>query len=240
MGRELVDLLWRAHPDAPAGGRRGPRPRHSLDDVVDAATALADSAGLGAVTVRDVARALGVAPMSVYTHVDSRADLVVLMADAAHTRMPRPVHGRARWRTRVERVAESNLALLRAHPWLLEVTDPRVVLGPGTIAKYDHELRAFDGTPLTDLERDAALTFVLDFTRASAPLLLPARQDDSFAAAWEASAERLGAYLGDAFPVARRVGTAAGESMGAPYSGRHAWEFGLGRVLAGLAALVER
>ena len=42
------------------------------------------------------------------------------------------------------------------------------------------------------------------------------------------------------YPLASRVGSAAGEAQGAAYDARRAYEFGLERVLAGLAALVER
>lgn len=238
MARPLIDLLWRDHPDAPTRGARGPRSRLSTGDVVTRSIVLADADGLEAVTIRAVAESLAMSPMSVYTHVNSRDDLLVLMADATHADAPLPRFGRASWRTRVRRVAEANLDLLRAHPWLLQITDDRTALGPGTIAKYDHELHAFDGTGLSDLDRDAALTFVLDFTRSSASALIRAGRHQDFADLWQEAAGPLGRYLGDAFPLARRVGGAAGEHMAAPYSPAHAWEFGLRRVTDGLAELV--
>ncbi|WP_438817363.1 hypothetical protein [Streptomyces actuosus] len=43
-----------------------------------------------------------------------------------------------------------------------------------------------------------------------------------------------------AYPTAARVGTAVGTAHGAAYSSEHAWEFGLSRVLDGLAALIDR
>lgn len=237
MSSPLIDLLWRDHPDAPQRGRRGPRSRVSTGAVVDTALGLADDEGLSAVTIRPLGEALGVSTMSVYTHVGSRDDLLVLMVDAAHARMALPALGRAGWRTRVRRVADANLALLRRRPWLLDVSDDRVVLGPGTIAKYDHELHAFDPMGLDDVNRDAALTFVLDFVRAAARAQRPDPRRDQMAAVWAESGARLAAYLGDDHPLAQRVGASAGEAMDAAYSPDHAWEFGIGRVLDGLAAL---
>jgi Tetracyclin repressor-like, C-terminal domain len=175
--------------------------------------------------------------MSVYTHVNSRDDLIVLMADTAHARMARPRFGRAGWQRRVRLVAESNLELYRAHPWLIEVGDDRTALGPGTIAKYDHELHAFDGIDLDDIVRDAALTFVLDFVRASARAQVPDPRDGELAETWSAVAPRLAAYVGDDFPLAQRVGSAAGEAMQGAYSPAEAWRFGLERVIAGLETL---
>jgi AcrR family transcriptional regulator len=239
MPRELIDLLWRDHPAAPQGGARGPRSRVTTGAVVDAARTLADAEGLAAVTVRRLGDALGVSTMSVYTHVNGRDDLLVLMADAAFARMPLPEHGKAGWRTRVRRVADMNLALYREHPWLLEIEDDRTAFGPGTIAKYDHELHALDPLPLDDVARDAALTFVLDFVRAAARAQRPDPRADEMPQIWGRWAGRLAEYLGDDYRLARRVGSAAGEAMNAPSSPAHAWEFGMARVLDSLAVAAD-
>lgn len=199
--------------------------------------AIADAEGLPAVTVRRLGEQLGASPMSVYTHVNSRDDLLVLMADAAHARMAQPRFGRRHWQARVRLVAETNLELYSTHSWLLEISDDRAVLGPGTIAKYDHELHAFDGRDLEDVVRDAALTFVLDFVRASARAQLPDPRAGELAEQWATLAPRLNAYVGDDFPLAIRVGSAAGEAMHAAYSPSHAWRFGLARVMDGLSTM---
>jgi AcrR family transcriptional regulator len=175
--------------------------------------------------------------MSVYTHVNSRDDLLVLMADAAHARMAQPVWRGADWRGRVQQVAESNLALLRAHPWLPDVVDDRTALGPGTIAKYDHELDALAPLGLAPATWDAALTFVLDFVRSSARVLRPDPRAGELAEHWPEWGARLGSYLGDDYPLARSVGAAAGEAMGGVADASLAWDFGLARVLDGLAAI---
>ncbi|HEV6955277.1 MAG TPA: TetR/AcrR family transcriptional regulator C-terminal domain-containing protein [Promicromonospora sp.] len=235
MPRELIDLLWRDHPTAPRGGTRGPRSRVTTGAVVEAASALADAEGLAAVTVRRLGETLGISTMSVYTHVNSRDDLLVLMADAARAAMPLPDRTGG-WRTRVRRVAEANLALLVEHPWLLEIDDDRTAFGPGTIAKYDHELRALDGLALDDVARDAALTFVLDFVHGAARARRAAPHAEEMPELWARWSAPLARYLGDAYPVAQRVGAAAGEAMNAPSSPAHAWEFGLARVLDALEA----
>lgn len=237
MPNSLVDLLWRDHAGAPAGGRRGPRARYSTGDVVERAVALADEGGLAAVTVRALAQSLELTAMSVYTHVNSRDDLLVLMADQAHAQLPLTPFGRSAWRTRVRRIADDNLALYRAHPWLLDVDDARTAFGPGTIAKYDHELHAFDGTALDDVERDAALSFVLDYVRSAAARIIRPKPSDDLGETWQQSAATLARYLGDDFALAQRVGRAAGEAMGAPYDAERAWAFGLERVIAGLGDL---
>lgn len=239
MARALVDLLWRDHPAAPVA-TRGPRAKVSTSHVVDAAVALADAEGLAAVTVRRLAADVAVAPNAVYTHVGSRDDLLVLMADAVRLRRPAPLATAPTWQARVREVADAELALHDAHPWLLDVRDPRTAFGPGTIATYDRQLHAFDGTGLDDVTRDAALTFVTDFVRASAQARRPHPTDGTMADTWAATAGRLTTYLGDDAPLARRVGGAAGEAMQGPASAAHAWRFGIERVLDALEALVAR
>lgn len=239
MARDLIDLLWRDHPDAPKGGARGPRSKVTTSQAIDAAITLADAAGIDAVTVRRLAGDLGISAMALYTHVGSRDDLLVLMADtvdARATRTPCPVDD---WRARVRRAAEDELARYTAHWWLLDISDPRTSFGPGTIEKYDHDLHTFDGSGLGDVERDAAWTFVADFVRASAHSRRPHPGSTDMAAAWSDWQPRLAAYLGDDCALAQRVGAAAGEVMNTSYNPEHAWTFGLERVLDALTSLVD-
>jgi hypothetical protein len=58
---------------------------------------------------------------------------------------------------------------------------------------------------------------------------------------WAASAPLLARLVdGNAYPIATRVGTAAGAANGSAYSPDHAYDFGLQRLLDGLAALIDR
>jgi len=234
-------LLWRGQDEAPA--RRGPRPRLSVDAVVDAAIAMADADGLDAVTVRALAERLGVSPMTVYTYVPGKAELLDLMLDALYTAMPRkPWPARQRWRSRVRGIAEANRALYAAHPWAARVSTARPPLGPGLMAKYEHELAALDGVGLTDVEIDGALTFVLAFVQAAAVAEQDAATESGSDEEWWAAAGPLLARVVDPadYPLASRIGTAAGAAQGGAFDPERAWAFGLDRVLDGLAALIER
>ncbi len=46
-------------------------------------------------------------------------------------------------------------------------------------------------------------------------------------------------YLGADFPLAQAVGQAAGEAMDGPYDADVAWDFGVARVIDGLAGIVS-
>jgi AcrR family transcriptional regulator len=237
-----IALLWR-HPAAVP--RRGPARAWDLDAVVAAAIGLADAAGLSAVTIRAVAKAVGAAPMSVYTYVPGKAELLDLMLDAAYATMPRADTSMRSWSERVRAVAEENRALFADHPWAARVSTGRPPLGPGSIGKYEHELAAFDGLGLDDVDRDACLAHVVEFVRAAALAAQYAQdatahgQDD---AQWWAVAGPLLERVLDpaAYPRASRVGSAAGAAHGSAADPGHAYRFGLDLVLDGLAALVRR
>lgn len=212
--------------------------------MVSAATTLADSEGLAAVTMRRVAQVLGVAPMTMYTYVPGKAELLDLMLDAAYAQMPRTATTGQPWRQRVTAVAEENRALFEAHPWAATVSTTRPPLGPGLMAKYEHELSALDGLGLDDIEMDAALTHLLSFVQSCARDATAARISQHDSAMddeqwWAANAPLLAMVLdADAYPIAARVGAAAGAAYGSAYSPEHAYDFGLRRVLDGLAVLI--
>ncbi|MEV0268632.1 TetR/AcrR family transcriptional regulator [Hamadaea sp. NPDC050747] len=240
-----LSLLWREARE-PATGQRGPRPAQSVDKIVEAAITLADAEGLDVVSMRRVAQALAVAPMSLYTYVPGKAELIDLMLDTAYARMPRREPAGPDWRDRVAAVADDNRDLFERHPWLAAVSTNRPTLGPGAIAKYDYELRALDGLGLDDVELDAALTFVLGFVqtcaRAAADVRTARQESAMNDEQWWAANQPLLAKMFDAdrFPLASRVGAAAGAAHGSAYDPAHAYAFGLARVLDGLAVLIEQ
>ncbi|WP_432498705.1 TetR/AcrR family transcriptional regulator [Kineococcus gypseus] len=237
-------LLWRGTGGGAAPGpRRGPRRALDVDAVVAAAVALADEQGLAGLSMRRLAERLGVGAMSLYTYVADRDELLDLVLDSAYAAMPRRDTTGLPWRERVAAVAEENRELYRAHPWAAEVSTLRPPLGPGQTAKYEHELAAFDGCGLDDVAVDDCLTHLLVFVRACARDAAAAREQrrDGDDEQWWAAAGPLLARVLDAarFPRAVRVGAAAGAAHGSAHDPEHAYEFGLQRLLDGLAALVE-
>lgn len=233
-------LLWGSAP-AP---RRGPGRRLRVEAVVDAATELADREGLGSVSMRRVAEQLGVSAMTLYTYVPGKAELVDLMLDAAYGRMPLTDTTGRPWRQRLTVVADENRALFLSHPWASAVSTLRPPLGPGLMAKYEHELAALEGLGLSDQTMDDALTYLLSFAQANARAAVDARaaQVDSAMSDqqwWAANAPLLGQVLDrDAYPLAVRVGSAAGAAQGSAHDPQRAYRFGLERVLDGLATII--
>ncbi|MGW5849688.1 TetR/AcrR family transcriptional regulator [Streptomyces sp. NPDC055254] len=263
-----LELLWResGREPKPQGGRRGPRQGLSVDAVVLAATGLADAEGLAALTMRALAQRLGVTPMTLYTYVPGKAELLDLMLDEVYRRMedgeggpgtgpepdadPDPVvgadagaggaagRGGTDWAAEVTRVAEDNRALYARHPWVADLAVTRPPLGPGVIGKYERELAAFEGIGLTDAEMDAALSHLLGFVHANALAAADAAAHNSGLSddEWWAVSAPLLERAID--PDSYPLGRRVGSAVGA-YDPEAVWTFGLQCVLDGLARLVE-
>lgn len=238
--RRSIDLLWRVQD----GPRPGPKPRFTVDEVAAAAIAIADADGLAALSMRRVAERLGVAAMSLYTYVPSKAELIDLMLDTICTEVPLTGHG-AGWRASLERVARDNWALYQRHPWLLQVATSRPPLGPNLVAKYDHELRAVEGIGLADVEMDLVVQLIGDYVHgaartAVAATLVAQRTGLTDEQWWEQAGPALQkVYVPERFPTATRVGSAAGAEYQGAVDPARAFEFGLERLLDGVESLVR-
>jgi len=237
-------LLWRHRTDAAEPTlRRGPKQRLTLDEVVDAGIGLADREGLAAVSMRPLAQGLGLGAMSLYTYVPGRQELLTLMVDQVLGRTTLPPHGDD-LRTRLAAVAELQYADYLAHPWLLEVGG-RPWLGPHSSDRYEWQLTAVEGVGLGDVEMDQTITLLVSFSAGVARATDAVRRAEresglSDAEWWEANAGALGEVMdGSAYPIAGRVGQAAGQAYQAASDQVREFEFGLARILDGLVAYLD-
>ena len=141
-GRDTPDgsLVW----TRPQRGSRGPAPERSREQITAAAIALADQGGVEALSMRQVAGALGTGPASLYRYIDSRDDLIDLMADAvsAEIDLGRPA-GPDPIAALVAVAAQAKAVYLR-HPWLLDVMAQRTPLGPRAVDFMEHVLRTLE------------------------------------------------------------------------------------------------
>ncbi|WP_062998530.1 TetR/AcrR family transcriptional regulator [Nocardia mikamii] len=235
--RQVVALLWRRElPARPV--LRGPKQTVEVDEVIRTAVRIADRDGYGAVSIRAVATALGLGPMSLYTYVPDKQALIIAMVDWVAGE-DTPIDPAAPLRERLAAVARGVRAELLAHPWLLEVPPWRLDLGPGRLRRYERQLSALEESGLTDVEMDRTIAVLSDFATGNARTAVAARREAeemSDARWWEVYGPLLtDAMAGRSFPLAERVGTAVGEQYQAPGDPDGAFEFGLVRLLDGLA-----
>ena len=235
-------LLWGSQTEA---GRSG----LTLKAIVAAAVNIADTDGMDALSMRNVAERLGVGTMSLYTHVPGKADLIDLMFDTAYGELyesiESPTLQPGGWRGALQFIAKHNWDLYHRHPWMLQAATGRSVLGPHAAIKYEAELRPLDKLGLSDVEMDAVLALILTHVegaaRAQATREHTQREtgmtDEEW---WVSHAPLLDKLIDPArLPVATRVGISAGQEYHSASSPAFAFTFGLERILAGVAELIS-
>lgn len=120
-----------------------------------AAVAIIDNEGLEALTVRRLASDLGVAPMTVYSYVRGKEEILDLVVDrvAADIEVP-PVE--ADWRERARALGHSLRAALLAHPDGARLISERPITSPNAFRLFDAGLGIFRSAGFGDHEAVAA------------------------------------------------------------------------------------
>lgn len=113
-----------------------PRPPLSRQRVVQAAIQQADAAGLEAVTMRQVATTLNVAPMALYRHISNRDDLVDAMIDVVFSEIELPVGGTG-WKPAMRERALSLRDVFGRHRWAIGLMESRRRPGPLNLRHHD-------------------------------------------------------------------------------------------------------
>ena len=128
-----------------AGRPRSPR-AHALsrDGIVAAALEIADADGLGAVSMRAVAKRLDVEAMSLYNHVRSKDDMLDGMVDAVFAEFHAPVAG-ADWTEQMRLRCRSGRLVMSRHSWAIGLMDSRRTPGMATLRHHDAVLATLRG-----------------------------------------------------------------------------------------------
>ncbi|MEU9498326.1 GntR family transcriptional regulator [Streptomyces sp. NPDC048196] len=230
---------------APGASPRERRPRDadgglSRERIVRAGIKVADTEGLRALSMRRVAAEFGVSSMALYRHVAGKDELELLMADAVFTEVEMPDPAPDGWRERMEAGARLQWALYRRHPWLakyLSISRPQPM--PRAMALIEWTVGRVEGMPPVTLLHMAVtlLGFVMS-TAAGFEDDLEAEQEtgmdqDQWMASLEPQFE--GIFQSGAYPMYAAVSGSPEDS----FNHETLFEFGLARLLDGMAVLVE-
>jgi DNA-binding transcriptional regulator YhcF (GntR family) len=156
-------------PAAPPRARPAARTEVTRERVVRTAIAIADAEGAAALSMRRIATELDVATMSLYRHVPSKDELLVLMVDAVFGDHPFPADPLPGWRAGLEVAARLQWTIFRRHPWAvvaLSLTRPRPT--PGTLAYGEAVLRVLTGTGLDEYRMFQVYLAVFGYVRGIA------------------------------------------------------------------------
>jgi AcrR family transcriptional regulator len=123
--------------------KRSRRGRLNAATIVAAAVAIADSDGLQALTMRRLARALGVEAMSLYNHVEGKRALIdAMIARVLEESPPRPYDESGSWQELLTASARHVRSLGHAHPWLFPLLFISGFDEPESLRLVENTLRA--------------------------------------------------------------------------------------------------
>jgi AcrR family transcriptional regulator len=107
----------------------------SRERVLRAAVVLADRDGVGSLSMRRLAKELGVEAMSLYHHVASKHALLDGMVDLVFGEIDLPTGGD--WKAAMRQRAISARQVLSRHPWAIALMESRRTPGPANLRHHD-------------------------------------------------------------------------------------------------------
>ncbi|WP_426567191.1 TetR/AcrR family transcriptional regulator [Angustibacter sp. McL0619] len=106
------------------------------------ALVIADDDGLEAVTMRRLARELGVEAASLYHHVNGKDQILDGLVEVVAAEIERPKPS-TDWRAAISERAHNTRAGLRRHPWAVSLMASRTSPGPATLGLLETGIRCF-------------------------------------------------------------------------------------------------
>lgn len=223
---------------------RGPKPALTLERIVAAGVAVADREGLDAVSMSRVAKELGASTMALYRYVDAKDELLQLMVDAVYGPPPSPAGDGEPIRAALGRWAWAELAVCRAHPWVLRVPLNGPPITPNAVRWFESGLESLRDTRLSENEKMESVLLLSVYVRGIETVMREVREaflhaagtDEEAMAGYEQSLVHL--IDGQDFPALQRA--IASGVIGAEDEPDEEFTFGLERILDGIDSYVSR
>lgn len=164
MPNRAPELSWEEPPKS--------RPSLARAEIVQTALKVADRDGLTAVSIRRIAATLGVRPMTLYSRVASKADLIDLMINEVVTEVLIPEPLPADWREALRAIARQAHSAYARHPWIITASGASQRVAPNTVLHAEQLLSALSPLQLTPKDAWAVAALLNDYTLGHAQRLL--------------------------------------------------------------------
>jgi len=216
----------------PSKESKGKPARKSLTQalIVEGAVKLADEIGVDALTIRRLATALNVKPMTIYHYVPNKESIIDGMVDKVFSEIDLPPAD-VDWKSAIRKRSASARTVLGKHPWAVPLMESRRAPGPATLQHHDTVLGCLRSGGLS-VEMTAHAYAVIDafiYGFAIQEASLPATSGEEMADLTDEIVETLPV---DKYPHLMELTT---EHILQPgYDFGNEFEFGLNLILEGL------
>ncbi|OBK93644.1 hypothetical protein A5645_19115 [Mycobacterium asiaticum] len=143
------------------------RARFSVADIAAAALEIVDRDGLGGLSMRSLATALGTGPMTLYNYVKDRRELEELVAEAVIAEMKVPARTDD-WCADVRAIATAMWEAVRRHPNAVPLVLTRRTVSASSYAAADRLIAALNRAGLAEHDVLASFRAVLALVTGSA------------------------------------------------------------------------
>jgi len=107
--------------------------------IIEGAVALADEIGVGTLTIRKLADALDVKPMTIYYYVPNKDAIIDGMVDKVFSEIDLPP-GDKHWKQAMQLRCTSARSVLARHTWAVPLLESSRNPGPGTLTHHNEVL----------------------------------------------------------------------------------------------------
>ena len=205
------------------------RPTLTRQTVVAKAISLADQSGIDALSMRQLAHALGVEAMSLYNHITNKDELIDGMVDSVIGEIKPPRKDTDDWKAEMCARAHAAHQMLVRHTWAAQLIASRINVGPNMLRYIDATvgclLRAGFSVPLADHAWNAMDSHIYGFTMLQQNFPLEPSEYAS------AAAQFLPMIPEELYPDMRMT---AEEVISGRHSGINEFGFGLELILDGM------
>ncbi|RZV43611.1 MAG: TetR/AcrR family transcriptional regulator [Acidimicrobiales bacterium] len=207
------------------------RPRLSAERVLQGAVTLADEIGIADLTIRRLAEALDVKPMTIYHHVPNKEAIIDGMVDLVFSEIELPPADMD-WRDAIRIRSRSMRDVLANHPWASPLMESRTNPGMATLVHHDAVLGCLrrGGLSLELTGHAYALIDAFLYGFAMQEATLPATGGEDMAELAESIADQMPADL-----LPHLAEFTIGHVLQPGYDFANEFEFSLNLILDGLA-----
>jgi TetR/AcrR family tetracycline transcriptional repressor len=207
--------------------------------VVEGALALAEAEGLGAVTIRRLAKKLGVTPMALYWHFRSKDELLDGIAATIFEEVDLSVDASAAWQEQLRALFGSMLGALRAHRSAAILLSTRTASSEGSLRATEVALDilrrgGFSPEEATQIARHALST--LTNLVSGEPGVVAREESDELLDARRSARLFLESLPPERYPRLVEAATPLSEGVNPDVY----FAFGLDLLLAGIEAMAAR
>ena len=206
------------------------KPRLTAERVLHGAVALADEIGIADLTIRRLAEALEVKPMTIYHHIPNKEAIIDGMIDLVFSEIELPPADMA-WRNAIQVRSRSMREVLASHPWASPLMETRTNPGMATLVHHDAVLGCFrrGGLSLELTGHAYALIDAFLYGFAMQEATLPATGGEEMAELAESIADHMSADL-----LPHLAEFTIGRVLQPGYDFANEFEFSLNLILDGL------